>query len=222
MVIPSLVKVPIYRLHLWLSKAHSESPVYGSMLLAGVLMKLGLYGMLILFFCKRVLKDIYILQVLVVIFTLGVLFSCFISSRQYDLKYYIAYSSIVHMRVSIFFLFTFLDQAYIGVLVVALGHAFVSCGLFLYANTLYNGRKTRKMKIVVATNKAKKILFFLCVFNTSVPLTLSFLGEVCLFKNLIYLNLFMCIPVFVFFSGFLSIWFFVSISSNKTYKTKSL
>jgi len=125
------VKVPIYGLHLWLAKAHVEAPVFGSILLASILLKLGLYGLVRSFlfwkFKHREIKNVFIIFLLI-----GLVLTGFICFRQIDIKSLIAYSSIQHMMLGVLGLTTFSSLKVLGITLVAIFHGFISCSLFFW------------------------------------------------------------------------------------------
>jgi len=143
-----LVKIPIYRVHLWLPKAHVEAPVAGSMILAGVLLKLGGYGIyrVSLLINIRLLLS---LERLILSFTfIGALFVGFICMRQVDVKSLIAYSSVCHIRFVIGGLLVISVWGLIGSLVLILGHGLCSSGLFCVSNMVYERLFTRNIIII--------------------------------------------------------------------------
>lgn len=139
-----LVKFPIYFFHLWLPKAHVEAPVGGSMILAGVLLKLGGFGLWRVSFLFGRLGVVRVVQ----LFSVGggalVRFLCL---RQRDMKLLIAYSSVAHMRIVIS---VFLRNRRIGIyggLLIMLSHGITSSGLFLGANMVYSQCNSRRILI---------------------------------------------------------------------------
>lgn len=128
--------------HIWLPKAHVEAPVGGSIILARVLLKLGLYGFYRILFFFSFLPNFYLTFYFV--FSLcGGLFSSFICLTQCDLKVLIAYSSVSHIGVSISSLITLSRYGEMGIYSMALSHGFCSSGLFYlsYINYRRVGRR---------------------------------------------------------------------------------
>jgi NADH-ubiquinone oxidoreductase chain 4 len=153
-ILAFLVKLPIFFFHLWLPKAHVEAPVAGSMILAGILLKLGSYGL------WRVLRRIlsvfkiysYWLMVIGLIGGLLVRFVCFI---QVDIKSLVAYSSVVHIGILLRGMRSLRFIGYEGALALILGHGVVSSGLFYLVGVNYDRIHSRRLII----NKGMIILF---------------------------------------------------------------
>ena len=130
------VKVPVYSVHLWLPKAHVEAPVAGSMVLAGVLLKLGIYGVVRVFLFVGGLFDVFFSYMFFFIVVGGILvgFMCF---RQVDLKALVAYSSVCHISFCLAGVFLVSSLGRMGSMVVVVRHGFVSSCLFYLLFVFY-------------------------------------------------------------------------------------
>lgn len=139
-----LVKFPIYFVHLWLPKAHVEAPVSGSIILAGVLLKLGGYG-LIRFIPLINVLDLFIKSFFIIISVWGGLLISFICLSQLDMKSLIACSSVVHMSTCIGALLTINDLGKQGAIIIMLAHGLCSSGLFFMAGFMFNRSNSRSI-----------------------------------------------------------------------------
>nr|UGS80407.1 NADH dehydrogenase subunit 4 [Lachesilla punctata] len=183
-----LVKLPLFMLHLWLPKAHVEAPVSGSMILAGVLLKLGGYG--IIRVSMMIYKSIIQFSSSLVILSLvgGVLISlnCL---RQSDLKLLIAYSSVSHMGIMLAGVLTFSWWGLSSGLVTMLSHGLCSSGLFFLVNTCYERVGSRSflfIKGMISFMPKMSLWWFLfCVMNMAAPPSLNLLGEIGLINALV-------------------------------------
>jgi len=176
------VKTPTIFLNSWLLKAHVESPLGGSIVLAGIVLKLSLYGIfrLILPLLPKIS-----LNYTFIIFTIGVItiiYASFSTLRTIDVKELIAYSSVSHAAVYLIGVFSNVIQGIEGGILLGLAHGFVSSGLFICAGgVLYDRSGTRLIYYYKGTAQIMplfSILFFiLSLGNCGVPLTLNFVGE---------------------------------------------
>ena len=176
------VKTPTIFLNTWLLKAHVESPLGGSIILAGIVLKLSLYGILRLILPllpKASLDYTYIVYLIGVI---TIIYASFSTLRTIDVKELIAYSSVSHAAVYLLGVFSNTIQGIEGGITLGLAHGFVSSGLFICAGgVLYDRSSSRLITFyrgIAQIMPLFSILFFiLSLGNCGVPLTLNFVGE---------------------------------------------
>jgi NADH-ubiquinone oxidoreductase chain 4 len=176
------IKTPTIFLNTWLLKAHVESPLGGSILLAGIVLKLSLYGIfrLILPILPKASLDYTYIVYLIGVIT--IIYASFSTLRTIDIKELIAYSSVSHAAVYLIGVFSNSIQGIEGGILLGLAHGFVSSGLFIcVGGVLYDRSDTRLIPIyrgIAQVMPIFSILFFiLCLGNCGVPLTLNFVGE---------------------------------------------
>lgn len=176
------VKTPTIFLNTWLLKAHVESPLGGSIILAAIVLKLSLYGILRLILPilpKAYMEYTYIIYLIGVI---TIIYASFSTLRTIDIKELIAYSSVSHAAVYLLGVFSNNIQGIEGSINLGLAHGLVSPGLFICAGgILYDRSHTRLISFYKGMAQLLPlfaILFFiLCLANCGSPLTLNFIGE---------------------------------------------
>nr|YP_010200487.1 NADH dehydrogenase subunit 4 [Edenia gomezpompae]UAJ48646.1 NADH dehydrogenase subunit 4 [Edenia gomezpompae] len=176
------VKTPTIFLNTWLLKAHVESPLGGSIILAAIVLKLSLYGILRLIL--PILPKAY-MEYTYIIFLIGVItiiYASLSTLRTIDIKELIAYSSVSHAAVYLLGVFSNSIQGIEGAINLGLAHGFVSPGLFICAGgVLYDRAHTRVISYYRGVTQVMPlfaILFFiLCLANCGAPLSLNFIGE---------------------------------------------
>ncbi len=176
------VKTPTIFLNTWLLKAHVESPLAGSIILAGIVLKLSLYGILRLILPLLPQASLDYTYIVYLIGVITIIYASLSTLRTIDVKELIAYSSVSHAAVYLLGVFSNTIQGIEGGIVLGLGHGFVSSGLFICAGgVLYDRSSTRLITFyrgIAQIMPVFSIVFFiLCLGNCGVPLTLNFIGE---------------------------------------------
>jgi NADH-quinone oxidoreductase subunit M len=175
------VKVPLFPLHTWLPDAHTEAPTAGSVILAGVLLKLGTYGMLRFgLFLFPEAAD-YWAPLLLTLAVVGITYGAVVATMQKDLKRLVAYSSVAHLGFIVLGTFAFTSQALSGGVLQMVNHGLSTGALFLLVGMIYDRRHTREIAELHGLQKAAPVLaaVFLVVMFSSIglPGLNGFVGE---------------------------------------------
>lgn len=175
------VKVPMIPLHLWLPEAHVEASTAGSVLLAGVLLKLGSYGLLRFSLPLLPEASAYYGPLVLCLSMIGLVYASLTTLRQVDLKKLVAYSSIAHISMVILALFTLNEIGAVGGSFLMLAHGIASPALFLLVGAMYDRAHTKALKYLGGAATAMPIyslfLFLFSLCNMALPLTPNFIGE---------------------------------------------
>lgn len=176
------VKTPVIFLNIWLLKAHVESPLGGSIILAGIVLKLSLYGVLRLILPLLPKASLYCTYIVYVVGVITIIYASISTLRTIDIKELIAYSSVSHAAVYLLGVFSNTIQGIEGGISLGLAHGFVSSGLFIcVGGILYDRSSTRLITFYRGMAQLMplfSILFFiLCLSNAGTPLSFNFIGE---------------------------------------------
>nr|YP_009131042.1 NADH dehydrogenase subunit 4 [Risoba prominens]AHW51561.1 NADH dehydrogenase subunit 4 [Risoba prominens]UNP54399.1 NADH dehydrogenase subunit 4 [Risoba prominens] len=208
MILAFLVKMPMYFVHLWLPKAHVEAPVSGSMILAGIMLKLGGYGLLrLLIFLQEInMKLNYIWIIISLIGGFYISLKCFC---QVDIKSLIAYSSVAHMSIVISGIMIMNYWGFIGSYILMIGHGLCSSGMFCLANISYERLHSRSLYInkgMMSFMPSMSMWWFLLLSsNMAAPPSLNLMGEISLINSLLswsWLSMLMLMLISFFSAGY--------------------
>lgn len=188
------VKVPMLPVHIWLPEAHVEAPTAGSVILAGILLKLGTYGFLRFSIPLFPFASIFFTPLIETLSILAIVYSSLTTLRQVDLKKIIAYSSVAHMNFVTLGLFSLNSQGIEGAVLLMLAHGLVSPALFLLVGFLYDRHKTRLLRYYGGCGRSMPLFATLFLFftmaNISLPGTANFVGEFLVFVGAFRSNTF--------------------------------
>nr|YP_010327033.1 NADH dehydrogenase subunit 4 [Simplicia niphona]UNP54302.1 NADH dehydrogenase subunit 4 [Simplicia niphona] len=222
MIMAFLVKMPMYFVHLWLPKAHVEAPVSGSMILAGIMLKLGGYGLLrLMIFLQQInLKLNYISIIISLIGGLYISLKCFC---QVDIKSLIAYSSVAHMSMVISGIMIMNYWGFLGSYIMMIGHGLCSSGMFCLANISYERLHSRSLYInkgMMNFMPSMSLWWFLLMSsNMAAPPSLNLMGEISLINSMMSWSWFCMIMLMLisFFSAGYSLYLYSYIQHGKYY-----
>lgn len=176
------VKIPLFPFHIWLPLAHVEAPVAGSVLLAGVLIKLGSYGLIRYSIGLTPIACEYFAPLMYTLSVLGIIYASITTIRQTDLKRIIAYSSVGHMGIVTIGIFAKNVEGIEGSIFLQIAHGIVSSGLFIIVTLLYERYHTRIVKyyrgITVTMPIYSTMFMILTMCNIGVPGSSNFIGEI--------------------------------------------
>nr|YP_010326132.1 NADH dehydrogenase subunit 4 [Chrysopera combinans]UNP49263.1 NADH dehydrogenase subunit 4 [Chrysopera combinans] len=222
MVMAFLVKMPMYFVHLWLPKAHVEAPVSGSMILAGIMLKLGGYGLMrLMIFLQQInMKLNYISIVISLIGGFYISLKCFC---QVDIKSLIAYSSVAHMSMVISGIMIMNYWGFLGSYIMMIGHGLCSSGMFCLANISYERLHSRSLYInkgMMNFMPSMSLWWFLLMSsNMAAPPSLNLMGEISLINSLMswsWISMIMLMLISFFSAGY-SLYLYSYVQHGKYY-----
>lgn len=176
-----MIKVPLFPFHTWLPDAHVQAPTGGSVILAGVLLKMGTYGLVrfcLPFFPEASLRFAWPIAILAVV---GIIYGGLVAFAQKDAKKLVAYSSVAHLGFVVLGIFAFTTEAMQGAMIQMINHGLSTGALFLILGMMYERRHTRLMSDFGGLAKSVPILTFFMVFSAMASVGLpglnGFVGE---------------------------------------------
>jgi NADH-quinone oxidoreductase subunit M len=186
------IKVPMWPVHTWLPDAHVEAPTAGSVVLAGVLLKMGGYGLLRFSLPMLPLASARFAPLMFTLSVIAVIYTSAVALAQTDMKKLVAYSSIAHMGLVTLGLFTFNQQGLDGAMFQMLSHGIVSAALFLCVGVLYDRMHTHEIaRFAGLANRMPRYAFFFMAFTMAgmgLPATSGFVGEFLVLVGALHVN----------------------------------
>jgi len=224
LIIGFLVKLPVYGLHLWLPKAHTEAPVAGSIILASIILKLGRYGLIrILTILPSLINNIRHLSI--PFFMWGAIITAILCLRQHDLKEAVAYASVRHISLIAAALITKSHWATTAIILMNLGHGVTRSILFSIVNTLYESSTSRTIAlnkgIISLTPPVRALILIALLRNGGAPPFVNLISEIFIFIPIITTHPSIIIPLaFIsFISIVYSIFIFITVSHGSNLNT---
>jgi NADH-quinone oxidoreductase subunit M len=177
------IKVPLFPFHTWLPDAHVEAPTAGSVILAGILLKMGCYGFLrfALPFYPNVVLDPMVATVVVVLAVIGIIYGGLVAMVQPDFKKLVAYSSVAHLGFVMLGIWAATVQSLEGAIIIMISHGISTGALFFLAGMLYERRHTREIAAFGGLAKVvpllAAVLTIVVLSSVGLPGTNGFIGE---------------------------------------------
>ncbi|MCK5423980.1 MAG: NADH-quinone oxidoreductase subunit M [Emcibacter sp.] len=176
------VKMPMWPVHTWLPDAHVQAPTAGSVILAGILLKMGGYGFLRFSLPMFPVASVELAWLIYTLSVIAIIYTSLVALMQQDMKKLIAYSSVAHMGFVTLGIFTFNSQGIEGAIMVMLAHGLVASALFLCVGVIYDRLHTRDIEryggLVNIMPKYALTFMFFVMASVGLPGTGNFVGEI--------------------------------------------
>lgn len=191
------VKVPMFPVHTWLPDAHVQAPTSGSVILAGILIKLGAYAMIRFMLPFFPQASVYFADMVIYLSVAAIIYASLVALMQTDMKKMIAYSSVAHMGFVTMGIFSFTKQGIDGAIMQMISHGLVSAALFICVGVIYDRIKTKEIAQMQGIVNVMPVFALLVMIFTmasvGLPSTSGFVGEFLTIVGLFQANKFAAI-----------------------------
>lgn len=175
------IKVPMFPVHTWLPDAHVQAPTSGSVILAGILIKLGAYAMIRFSLPFFPAASVYFADFVLILSAIAIIYASLVALMQEDMKKMIAYSSVAHMGFVTMGIFSFTQQGLDGAVMQMISHGLVSAALFICVGVIYDRLHTKQIADMGGiANVMPNFAFLMMIFvmaSVGLPATSGFVGE---------------------------------------------
>ena len=175
------VKIPMWPFHTWLPDAHVEAPTAGSVILAGVLLKMGGYGFIRFSIGMLPEASLYFTPFIIILSAIAIIYTSLVALAQTDMKKLIAYSSVAHMGMVTIGIFIVNQQGLEGAMIQMISHGIVSAALFLIVGIIYDRMHTREINfyggLVNLMPRYSVVFMIIMLASVGLPGTSGFIGE---------------------------------------------
>ncbi|MBP7274364.1 MAG: NADH-quinone oxidoreductase subunit M [Saprospiraceae bacterium] len=191
------IKIPIFPFHTWQPDTYSESPTSGTMLLSGIMLKMGLYGLIRWMLPLAPEGLAHTTPIMITLAVIGIVYASIIAIKQQDIKRLVAYSSIAHVGLIAAGIFAANQTGWQGGLIQMLNHGINVVGLFLACDIIISRTGTRQLSQLggIAKSAPRFAVLFMIIMlgSVAVPLTNGFVGEFLLLNGVYQYNFWLCV-----------------------------
>nr|YP_010729749.1 Nad4 [Calcarina hispida]WEF49989.1 Nad4 [Calcarina hispida] len=214
LILPFLIKIPTFPFYYWLPEVHCEANTSISLFLAGLLLKLSLFGIIRFILCTFYLSLRFLSSILIYIILIGIIIINSSYFRYYDLKKIIALSSILHLNLTFHSMLSLNSSGIYCSIIIPLSHSLSSIALSLFMGLLINKTNTRLIdSLFFISSILRLLLSFFILSNNSFPRSINYIGE--LFALLSFISIDILISLFFLFISFLSTLFWFIVLNRK-------
>ena len=213
-ILPFLIKIPTFPFYYWLPEVHCEANTSISLFLAGLLLKLSIFGIIRFILSSYYLSLRFLSSLFIFITLIGIIIINCSYYRYFDLKKIIALSSILHLNLTFYSMLSLNSSGIFCAIIISISHALSSIGLFLFIGLIINKTNTRLLdSLFFISSILRLLLLFFLLANNSFPGSINFIGEILALLSIISID--SLFSLFILLLSFLSIYFWFIVLNRK-------